>query len=153
MPNLIGASNQVRGSDIATKTVTVADGGTGATDAATARINLAIDFYDIAGGTVGKPSASAIIATFVAPRAFTLPSGLTGSYARAGTAATGSATFTLKKNGTSIGSFAFAAAGTSAAFTFASSTNFVAGDVLTVTAPSSQDGTLSDIGFTLKGTY
>lgn len=108
-------------------------------------------FYDIAGGTNGAPSASAIIATFDAPRAFTLPAGLTGSRAVAGTAATASTTFTIKKNGSSIGSIVWGAAATVATFTFASAVSFAAGDVLTVTAPASPDATLANIGFTLVG--
>lgn len=113
-----------------------------------ARLNA----YDIAGGFVGKPTASGIGLNFIAVRAFTLPQNLTGSYAKAQTAATGTTTFTLKKNGSSIGTFEYAASGTTATFTFASAVSFAAGDILTVHAPGSQDTTLADLGIVLKGT-
>jgi hypothetical protein len=80
-----------------------------------------------------------------------LPTSLTGSYATLLTAATGSTTFTLKKNGTSIGTIVFAASGTVATFTFASPIAFVAGDVLTLTAPGTPDGTAAGLHVSLLG--
>lgn len=86
-----------------------------------------------------------------ATRAFTLPSGLTGSFVSAATAATASTVFTFKQNGTSIGTATFAAAGTSATFSFTSSITFAAGDVIEVDGPSTADATLANINIDLAG--
>lgn len=108
--------------------------------------------YDVAGGCVSTPSASGYVLNFIAVRNFQIPSGAVGSYAKAQTAATAEATFTIYKNGVSIGTFVFAAAGTTATFnSFGSTVSFTAGDVLTIKAPGSADATLADIGITLKG--
>jgi hypothetical protein len=106
--------------------------------------------YDIASSVFGKPANGDTIASVVAVRAFTVASGLAGSYAKAGTAATGSSVFTVYKNGASIGTFTFGANGTVASFAGAGA-SFAAGDVLTLIAPSTQDATLADIAWTLNG--
>lgn len=106
--------------------------------------------YDIASSVIGKPANGDTIASIVAVRAFTVASGLAGSYAKAGTAATGSSVFTVYKNGASIGTFTFGANGTVASFAGAGA-SFAAGDVLTLIAPSTQDATLADIAWTLNG--
>ena len=80
-----------------------------------------------------------------------LPQNLTNSQFKAGTAATAEAVFDIQKNGSSIGSATFAASGTSASFTFSSDRDFAVGDYLDIIAPSSQDSTLADISFSLKG--
>lgn len=108
--------------------------------------------YDIGCSSPGTPGASAILMRFVAVRAITFPSGMSLSKAIANTAATASATFSIKKNGTSFATFAFSASGTSATFTAASATAFAAGDILTITAPASPDATLADLAITLAAT-
>ena len=112
----------------------------------------AAQIYDIGGFSQGKPDASSSLFRLVAPRAFTLPQNLTGSIAKAGTAATGSTVFTLKKNGTQIGTMTFAASGTTATFSFASAASFTIGDIIDLVAPSTQDATLADISVTLVAT-
>lgn len=108
--------------------------------------------YDIGCTVPGTPGASAVVVRFVAVRAINFASGMALSKAIANTAATGSTTFSIKKNGTQFATFAFAASGTSATFTAASATAFAAGDVLTITAPASPDATLADIAITLAAT-
>lgn len=92
------------------------------------------------------------LARYLANTAFTIPSGATNSLCSAGTAATASATLLLKKNGTDFGSIDFSAAGTTGAFTVASDTSFVAGDVLTVVQSGTADATLADVSITMEGT-
>ena len=82
----------------------------------------------------------------------TFPAGLAGSYGTAGTAATAAASFTIAKNGTGVGTMAFAAGATSATFTMATATNFAGGDVLTIVAPGTPDATLANLAWTLTGT-
>jgi hypothetical protein len=88
----------------------------------------------------------------VVPVAFSVPSGGAGSYGSARVAATGSTTYTAKKNGTSFGTFVWPAAGTAATVTIGSTTAFVAGDVVTIDGPATADATLADIAITIAGT-
>ena len=105
--------------------------------------------YDIAGSCIGKPSANTDVMRFVAPRAFSLPASLSGSLGSAGTNATSSVTYSIKKNGTEIGTMQWAGAAAAATFTFASEVSFAVGDVLSVTAPGTVDSTHANFQFTL----
>ena len=97
----------------------------------------------------GKPSASEIVLRTAFVESVDFASAVAGSVATAETAATASTVFTLKKNGTAFGDVTFT--GSTGAFTAASATSFVSGDVLSVHAPASPDATLADISITLKG--
>lgn len=108
--------------------------------------------YDIAGQIFGKPAAGAVVMRFGAVRNYTLPAGLTGSIARVITAPAATATFSIQKNGSQIGTMSFAAAATSGTFSMAAAVSFVAGDVLSVVAPATQDTAFADSYFTLAGT-
>lgn len=109
--------------------------------------------YDLVANVVGKPTASANVMNFVVIRPFSLPQSLTNTKARAGTASTGAATFTIKKNGVSIGTIAFAAGNaTTPTITFSAAVSFAVGDLLQITAPSSQDGSLADVSIALSAT-
>ena len=119
---------------------------------AIAASNSASQIYDIGGFSQGKPDASSSLFRLVAPRAFSLPQNLTGSIAKAGTAATASTVFAIKKNGTQIGTMTFAASGSTASFSFASAVSVAIGDIIDMVAPATQDATLSDISVTLVAT-
>lgn len=101
----------------------------------------------------GKPTAAEVFGPFVADAAFTLPNGMSTSIANAGAAYTASGVWTLRRNGTAIGTVTFAAG--SASGTVATSTSadvaVARGDRLTLTAPASVDTTGTDIGFTFVG--
>lgn len=99
-----------------------------------------------------KPGASAVMGRFVATEAVTFPASLTGSQGYADTAPTASAAFTVRKNGTNVGTITFAAATKTATFTAASAITLAAGDRLDVIAPASADATMADVSITLKGT-
>ena len=134
-------------------TTAQADATQALADAATAQSDVnALKYYDMAGGFSGTGENNEIVMTFVAVRAFSLPSGAGIHKAFAGTAATASTTFTIRKNGTQIGTMVFAAAGTTATFSITSATSFAAGDRLTVVGPATADTTLADVGFTIAGT-
>lgn len=107
--------------------------------------------YDIACMYSGVPTASLIIAHFEFPRLVWFPASLKGSRGRAITAATAQADFDLQKNGASVGTIRFAAAGTTVSFIMAQSQAFTVGDALKIIAPTSPDATLADITFTLAG--
>jgi hypothetical protein len=108
--------------------------------------------FDLVAFYPGVPSASAIVTRVPVARAVTFPSGLTGSVAKASVAATSSTAFDIQKNGTSVGTITFAAAGTSATFTAASAITLAAGDVIAIIAPGTADATLANVGFVLAGT-
>lgn len=108
--------------------------------------------YDMAMFAPGVLANSQKLTRVNMARAVTFPSGLTGSYATAGVAATASTTFTITRNGTSIGSINFAASATTGTFTFSSAVTTAAGDIIQVTGPSTADATLADVSITLVGT-
>jgi hypothetical protein len=105
--------------------------------------------YDIGLFIPGQPAASAMVFQFVVPRAIGFPVNLVGSLAKAGTAATSAASFTLRKNGSNIGTIDFAGGAAAGTFTLAGGAVFAAGDVLEMLAPSPQDATLADVSITL----
>lgn len=106
--------------------------------------------YDICSSVLGKPDAAATVFMLQSARSFTIPTNFTASQAKASTAATASSVFTIYKNGSSIGTFTFAASGSTAAFSGAGA-SVVAGDLITIVAPGTQDATLANIAFTLAG--
>src|SRR5712691_1273641 len=106
----------------------------------------------VSGAWAGSPGVGQVIERYIFATSVTFPAGLAGSYGTAGTAATASATFAIAKNGSNVGTMAFAAGATSATFAMATATSFAGGDVLTITAPATQDATLANLAWTLTGT-
>jgi hypothetical protein len=106
----------------------------------------------VSGSWAGSPTASQVIERYIFATPVTFPAGLTGSYGAAGTAATATASFTIAKNGSAIGTMAFAAGATSATFAMSTATSFAGGDVLTIVAPATPDATLANLAWTLSGT-
>ncbi len=107
--------------------------------------------YDIGGSFAGKPSAGAVIMRFPLPRAVRFLSGMALSKGVAAIAATAAVSFSIRKNGIEFATMNIAASGTSATFTCTTTTDFAAGDILTLVAPASPDDTLADIGFAFAG--
>lgn len=107
--------------------------------------------YDQAASTYGKPTAGEVVYRFRIVRSFSLAANLTGSKCIAAVAATASSVFSIKKNGTQVATFTFAAAGTIATFSNQSIIAFSTGDLITITAPATADTTLADIDYSLLG--
>lgn len=109
--------------------------------------------FDVQAFYPGVPGSSAKVLRIPVGRAVSFAANFSGSYAKAGTASTGTAAFDVQKNGSSIGTITFTASATA---TFATSggsaQSLAAGDVLSIIAPGSADATLADIGFCLVGT-
>lgn len=103
--------------------------------------------------SANTPTANAILVRVPLVRAIVFPADFAGSYGSAAVAATGSTVFTIRKNGTSVGTATFGAAGTTATFVSSggSAVSFAAGDILSITAPASPDATLADVGFGISG--
>lgn len=107
--------------------------------------------YDILCGIAGLPANAEVVLLFVASRPFRIPANAAGSRLKAGTAAAGTAVFSMQKNGTQFLTATVAASATTATFA-CSQTDFAAGDVLRIVAPTSADATLADIAITLAAT-
>jgi hypothetical protein len=107
--------------------------------------------YDIAFYCPDVFGASEVCLELNVVRAFTLPASLTGSIAKLDVAATATTTFTITRNGSSIGSIAFAAGSQSGTFTFTTAVTFAAADVIEVVAPASPDVTAAGLSVTLCG--
>jgi hypothetical protein len=108
--------------------------------------------FDIATFFPGAPANSQTLLRYVAARVIRFGAGAPSSQLSAGTAATGSATVSIKKNGSTAGTITVSPSGTTGSFTVGSTISLVAGDVLTIVGPSSADATLADIAITLAGT-
>ena len=108
--------------------------------------------YDVGTYCHGKPDVSEVLLRFNYVRAVTLKAALAGSRITAAVAATAQTDFTLNKNGSSIATIRFAAAGTVASVVgMASDVAFAVNDHLSLVAPGTQDATLADIAFTFAG--
>jgi hypothetical protein len=128
------------------------DGSPGSWDLWTLDSTPVAQPYDIGAQLSGAPTASLVMLRYKFPRAVIFPAGLTDSQGTAGTAATAQTDFDVRKNGASVGTMRFAAAGTSATFIAASQQTYSPGDILTVVAPASPDATLAGVSFVLAGT-
>lgn len=107
--------------------------------------------YDIATSYPGKPAASATVLSLVVARAFTIGASWESCQAKSGSGSSGTSTFTIKKNGASIGTFSFGSGSSTATFSVSPSYDFVAGDIIVITSPSSVDNTLADVSIILAG--
>jgi hypothetical protein len=105
----------------------------------------------VSGSFAGLTTANLVIQRYVFAGTVLFPIGLTGSQGTAGVAATAITTYSIRKNGSNVGTMVFAAGATTATFMMASATTFMAGDVLTMVAPASPDTTLANLAWTLVG--
>lgn len=113
--------------------------------------------WDAYFGMPGRPAAAEVLARIPMVRRVTFPAGMSGSRALAAVASTAGAEFSLRKStspgstGTQFGTVNFSAGLANASFSVTIDTVFEVGDILIVTAPGSQDATLSDVAFSLVG--
>lgn len=100
----------------------------------------------------GAPGESAVVFAFMANEALSFPASMAGSVVKAKTAATAQSDFDLQKNGISVGTVRFAAAGTVASYVSISAFTMTSGDYLELVAPGSPDATLANLFFTVEAT-
>lgn len=109
--------------------------------------------YDFGAFIPGQPGDGAVVATFLISRAnVTCADDFVGSYGHVAVNPTGSAVFSISRNGSAVGSITVSPLG---AFTFATTGGALAlsaGDRVTVTAPSPPDATLSGVSFVFAAT-
>jgi hypothetical protein len=100
----------------------------------------------------GTPGNAQILLKFKANFDFTVPANMAGTKTTCDNNPTGAATFTIAKNGTSIGTVQFQTNGTAtlagAGASFAAASN----DVFTLTAPTTADATLSFFSINILST-
>ncbi len=106
-------------------------------------------YVTIGAAVSGRPSSSQII-VIPLTKMLILPASAAGSHAHADVAATAEINIAICKNGTSIGTVRFAAAGTTASFVGISETLFLVGDRLSFVFPATTDATLADLGIALS---
>jgi len=107
--------------------------------------------FDVSAFAPGVGTNNQILLRIKLARAVTFPSGASLSLAAASANATGSTTFTLKKNGTSFATVNFAAGAAVGTWTQAADAVFAAGDLLEIDGPATADATLANVGITLAG--
>ncbi len=89
----------------------------------------------------GAPTASAVIWSFLPVFPFSLPVSLTGSQFLAGTAPTGGDdVYTIRKNGSSVGTITFADGSTTATISFTTATSWAVGDRIDIVAAATLNG-------------
>lgn len=139
LSNLSGTSAQFSSLTVNGVSITGSSGGGGAGSTA----------YDIAGIYNGKPLSSETIFRFVAVRSYDFSTTSADHYFYSAVTSSASKTFDLYRNATLIGSVSFSANNAFGTVTI-NSASFVAGEIFSILAPSSQDITLSDLYFTFK---
>lgn len=108
--------------------------------------------YAVGGAAVNNILSNEILTDHPVIRAFTIPANFAGSYASVGTNPAATFILTVLKNGSSIGTITISTSGTATfATTGGLAQSFVAGDLLSVQAPSTVDASIGRLRYTIKG--
>lgn len=107
--------------------------------------------YDFLWAYSGKPKGNAILFRCPLSRSVTFPAGMVDSRCLALSPGKSASTFYLRRNGVQFGTMRFAAGASSATFTAGNTTIFSAGDLFTITAPTSPDPWLGDLAGSIAG--
>ena len=101
--------------------------------------------YTLSTFIKGRPLVSEKIFSYVSTETITIPQSMTDSLAKSTVAPTGSALFTITKNGSSVATINFPIGSTEGVFSSSAPITLSTGDVLSLVAPSTVDDTLSNI--------
>lgn len=108
--------------------------------------------YVVGGAAPNNILSLEILTDHPVIRSFTIPANFSGSFASVGTNPAATFILTVLKNGVSIGTISIATSGfVSYATSGGLAQTFVAGDLLSVQAPSSTDGSIARLRYTIKG--
>lgn len=106
------------------------------------------DRYEISNWDSDRPATAEEVVAHIVTTTVTFPIAFAESRAKALVASTGTAVYSIQKNGVQIGTLTFTASLTGV-FALASATTFVAGDRFSLVAPSPRDATLSGVSMTI----
>jgi hypothetical protein len=108
--------------------------------------------YDVGGYMAGTYTASQVLLRLPFTRARDFADDLSGSQGKSGVTSAGTAVFSIKNDGAEIATMTFTSSTVATFATAGGAESFAVGEVMTVVAPASPDGTLAGVGFLLKGT-
>jgi len=123
--------------------------------AATARANLAVDYYRIGFFFTTTPTSSEVLLLHVATDAFTLPANLATPNSKVSVGTNPTSTFALdvQKNGSTIATISIATNGAATLTTVSGTSKSIAvGDVIKVVGPTA-DATIANVAITLRGSF
>lgn len=108
--------------------------------------------YDVATWYPGTFTSSQIVVRIIAARPFDIPNDFAGSKALMATPPGSDQTFLVKKNGTQFGTLVIDhTTGAGTFLTSGADEAFAAGDYIDIVAPSSPDGTMANLTFSILG--
>jgi hypothetical protein len=118
----------------------------------TARTNLGL-LRLIATFFTTAPTASEVLAIYIAVDAFTLAANLSGSQVSVGTNPAGTFAIDIQKNGSTIATISISTLGVATLTTSGGTAKSIAaGDIIKLVAPAGVDATIANVAITLKGT-
>lgn len=118
----------------------------------TARTNLGL-LRLIATFFTTAPTASEVLAIYIAADAFTLAANLSGSQVSVGTNPAGTFAIDIQKNGSTIATISISTLGVVTLTTSGGTAKSIAaGDIIKLVAPAGVDATIANVAITLKGT-
>jgi len=111
-----------------------------------------LNFIDLPASYSGPVVSNQTVLRFITARAYVLPLNFTDTVAKCVSAPSSSVTFTVLKNGVSIGTIIFNGGSTTANTLTSAGSTFAVGDVLTIESPSNTFG-MEDLAITLTGVF
>lgn len=109
------------------------------------------DRYEISNWDTDRPAAGEEVIAHICTTEVTFPANFLGSIAKALVLATGTAVYSIRKNGVQIGTLTFTSASLVGVYAMASEAIFAIGDRFSVIAPNPRDETLSGVSQTHVG--
>jgi hypothetical protein len=110
------------------------------------------DRYEISNWDTDRPASGEELIAHLFTTDAEFAAAFLGSKAKATVASTGTAVYSVKKNGTEIGTLTFSTGNVNGVFALASATAFAADDRFSVIAPNPRDATLSGVTMTFVAT-
>lgn len=108
------------------------------------------NYLALNGWVEGTFDSEEVILSMVTVVPYRLPSGLVGSMARLSSGPAGAYSFSIRVNGTEVGTIGFAPGGTSGSFIVNGDVPLALGDVLTIVAPTAVDTGVKDLTVAIR---
>jgi hypothetical protein len=137
--------------DVDESTVAPTDGQALVYNAASSKWRPATIAYNVPFAFTATPTANEVMLIHVFTAAVVFPDEWVGAQKSVGINPSASFVMTVKKNGSAVGSITIGTGGAVTFTTTGTTVSFAAGDVLSVTAPSTVDPTVANVAITLKG--